>query len=97
MEIPLSEGIDRTMFEKFPWPCERYCEKRLIILSRRPGGAGLFGSALAVRVVRRFLAIARSLSRKNFDVVRVRIELNGRWATIYDGWFVQRDEGCDLE
>ena len=33
MEIPLSEGIDGTMFEKFPWSRERYCEKRLIILS----------------------------------------------------------------
>lgn len=33
MEIPLSEGIDGTMFEKFSWSRERYCEKRLIILS----------------------------------------------------------------
>lgn len=33
MEIPLSERMDGTMFEKFPWPRERYCEKRLIILS----------------------------------------------------------------
>lgn len=33
MEIPLSGGIDGTMFEKFSWSRERYCEKRLIILS----------------------------------------------------------------
>lgn len=76
MEIPLSEGIDGTMFEKFPWSRERYCEKRLIILSLPSSSSSsactpvfpffVFHSVLSlvalVRVAGRLLRSLRSLS-----------------------------------
>lgn len=93
MEIPLSEGIDGTMFEKFPWSRERYCEKRLIILSLPSSSACtpvfpffVFHSVLSlvalVRVAGRLLRSLRSLS--SFGISS-RFRLGIIWLCARDG------------